>query len=91
MERKKKRKSHSREFKLEAVRLLETSGHGIGELEEELGIGSGCLNRWRTAFEKEVTLSGQGNATDERIRALEREVAILRDERDILGKLGEQN
>ena len=47
------RKSYTREFKLEAVRLLEASGRGLRELERELGIGAGCLGRWRDAFREE--------------------------------------
>jgi transposase len=85
-----KRRTYSREFKLEAVRLLETSGRGVGELERELGIGAGCLGDWRDAFrrEGEQAFPGKGHLAPEaeRIRELEREVAILRQERDILKK-----
>jgi transposase len=86
----KQRKSYTREFKLEAVRLLETSGRGVTELERELGIGAGCLGRWRAAFreEGEQAFPGHGHPSpdEERIRALEREVEILRQEREILKK-----
>lgn len=85
-----RRKTYSREFKLEAVRLLETSGRGVRELERELGIGSGCLGDWRDAFQKEGehAFPGKGHLSpeDERIRRLEREVEVLRQERDILKK-----
>ena len=84
------RRTYSREFKLEAVRLLETSGRGVGELERELGIGSGCLGDWRDAFRREGEQAFPGKrhlgAEAQRIRELEREVAILRQERDILKK-----
>ena len=84
------RKSNTREFKLETVRLLETSGRGVRELERELGIGAGCLGRWRRALleEGEHAFSGQGHVSqeEERVRALEREVSILRQDRDILSK-----
>ena len=84
------RKSYTREFKLEAVRLLETSGRGVGELERELGIGAGCLGRWRDAFQEEGehAFPGHGHMRpeEERMRALEREVTILRQEREILKK-----
>ena len=43
----KQRKTYSAEFKLEAVRLLETSGKSATELERELGIGDACLSRWK--------------------------------------------
>jgi len=85
-----RRRTYSREFKLEAVRLLETSGRGVRELERELGIGAGCLGDWRDAFQKEGerAFPGKGQLRPEagRIRELEREVEILRQERDILKK-----
>ena len=37
-----KRKTYTREFKIEAVRLLETSGKNGREIEDDLGIGRGC-------------------------------------------------
>ena len=46
----KERKQYSREFKQEAVRLLETSGKSASELERELGIGKGNLWRWKREF-----------------------------------------
>jgi transposase len=84
------RRSYSREFKLETLRLLETSGKAVSQLEDELGIGHGCLNRWRLKFaeEGETAFPGHGrlSADAERIRQLEREIEILRQQRDILKK-----
>ena len=84
------RRSYTREFKLEAVHLLETSGRSAAQLERELGIGSGCLSRWKQEFaeEGEHAFPGHGRlAPDQgRIRQLEQENAILRQERDILKK-----
>jgi transposase len=84
------RRKYTREFRLEAVRLLETSGKNAAQIERELGIGDGCLSRWRKKFETEGTAStagDEGGVEDrERIRQLERENEILRQERDILKK-----
>ena len=44
------RRKDTREFKMEAVRLLESSGRGAAQIEHELGIGDGCLLRWRKQF-----------------------------------------
>ena len=75
---------------MEAIRLLETSGRGVRELERELGIGSGCLGQWKRALAEkgEQAFPGQGHVSseEERIRELEREVVILRQEREILKK-----
>jgi transposase len=86
----KPRKQYTREFKMEAVRLLETSGKSARQLERELGIGAGNLWRWRKKFaaDGENAFPGQGRLTpeQERIRRLERENEILRQQRDILKK-----
>ena len=86
----KTRRQYTREFKLEAVRLLETSGKSAAQLERELGIGTGCLSRWKREFAEEGkhAFPGHGRLApdQERIRQLEQENAILRQERDILKK-----
>jgi len=84
------RRTYTREFKLEAVHLLETGGRSSSQLERELGIGSGCLSRWKREFaeEGEHAFPGHGRLMpdQEHIRQLERENKILRQERDILKK-----
>ena len=86
----KARKQYTREFKMEAVRLLETSGKSAVQLERELGIGHGNLWRWKRDFaaDGEDAFPGHGRLTPEaeRFRQLERENEILRQERDILKK-----
>jgi len=42
-----KRKVYSREFKEQAVELLNTSGKPGNQIEAELGIGNGVIYRWR--------------------------------------------
>jgi transposase len=85
-----KRKTYTCEFKIEAVRLLERSGRSQAEIEDELGIGSSNLSRWKKKYgeDGEDAFPGRGNLTPEkeRIRQLERENKILRQERDILKK-----
>ena len=84
------RRHYDREFKLNALRLLETSGRRVRDIEEELGIGAGCLSHWRRemAEERDSAFPGQGHqsAENEHIRKIERELAIVRRERDILKK-----
>ena len=84
----KPRKQYAREFKVEAVRLLETSGRSVSELERELGIGRGNLWRWKRELtaDGEDAFPGHGRLTPEQeeLRRLQRENAILRQERDIL-------
>ena len=84
------RRKYTPEFKREAVRLLESGGRPAAQIEQELGIGDGCLLRWKKqlAEEGEQAFPGHGRMTaeKERIRELERENLILRQERDILKK-----
>ena len=86
----KTRRTYTPEFKREAVQLLETSGKSAARIERDLGIGTGCLSRWKRelAAGREDAFPGsvQRMPAQERIRQLERENEILRQERDILKK-----
>ena len=44
---KKKRKSYSREFKMEAVRLVTEKGYSMAEASRNLGIEYSVLRRWK--------------------------------------------
>ena len=85
---KKTRRQYTREFKVEALRLLETSGKSAAEIERDLGIGSGNLYRWKEKLSRDGqhAFPGHGRLApeQERIRQLERENTILRQQRDIL-------
>ena len=86
-----KRSKYTREFKLEALRLLSTSGKSGREIEADLGIGSGSIYRWRKQLEAEGSegiraFPGNGRPRDEELAQLRKENAILREERDILRK-----
>lgn len=84
------RRVYDREFKIQAVKLYEESDKRLKDVEEELGIGNGCLSHWKKelAEEKENAFPGQGQLPDKdkEIAKLRRENEILREERDILKK-----
>jgi transposase len=84
------RKTYTCEFKIETVRLLERSGKSQAEIANELGIAPSNLSRWKQKYgaDGEEAFPGRGTLTPEeaRIRQLERENEILRQERDILKK-----
>ena len=84
------RRTYTSEFKHEAIRLSETSGKSDAQIERDLGISPGCLYRWKKGFAQdgEHAFPGRGRLTPEQehIRQLEREVELLRQERDILKK-----
>lgn len=86
----KDRKRYSREFKLEAVRQVESSGKPVTEVARELDISVHQLYRWRDDLTKRgaEAFPGHGKRTglEEEVARLRRENARLRDERDILKK-----
>jgi len=86
----KQRKTYSAEFKVEAVRLLETSGKSAAQIERELDIGDGCLRRWKKELEASGSQSfpghGRVSPEQEELQRLKRELEIVRQERDILKK-----
>jgi transposase len=84
------RRSYSAEFKLEALRLLETSGKSGAQIERELGIGDGCLRQWKGQLKAGGSQAfpghGRVSADQEELVRLRRELEIVRQERDILKK-----
>jgi len=85
-----KRRAFSREFKIEAVKLVTEQGYGVGQAAESLGISATSLRKWREKFESQgqEAFPGKGKltATDEEMRDLREECRRLRMERDILKK-----
>ena len=83
-----KRKHHTDEFKIEAVRsLLNRGERSVTELADDLGINANQLYRWRKRFEKAVLNPDQHaleTAEQAEIRRLKKEVGRLRMEREIL-------
>ena len=43
-------KVYSDEFRRDALRLLETSGKSVREIEEDLGLTAGLLYQWRRRY-----------------------------------------
>lgn len=86
----KARRTYASEFKREAVTLAQTSGKTMADLERELGISKSILKQWVRAAQQdgEHAFRGHGHlkADAERVRQLERELAIVKEEREILKK-----
>ena len=82
------RKRYSKEFKLEAVRMLEAGDRTGQQIEGDLGIGSGQVYKWRKelAASGERAFPGNGSPRDEELVRLRKELARVREERDILRK-----
>jgi len=88
-----KRKPFTREFKLEAVRLLEEGRKPAAELARELGIRRNQLYKWKeqtdahgaTAFPGHGRRAASGTEAEE-IGRLKRELAQVKEENEILKK-----
>lgn len=87
---KRQRRQHTREFKLEAVRLVVEQGHSVSSVAQNLDISRSLLQRWKEQFVKDgaVAFPGHGKMTprDEEVRELKRKLARAERERDILKK-----
>ena len=86
----KKRKSYSREFKTEAVRLITEKGYSIDEASRNLAIDYSVFRRWKLELSSDPgnAFPGKGKlkAPDEEMRHLKRELDRVKEERDILKK-----
>jgi transposase len=84
----KEQRTFTKEFKLEAVRLAETSGKPITELARELGVSDSTIHNWRKQLAEQGSdaFPGSGHQTpiEEENRRLKRELEIVKQERDIL-------
>ena len=85
-----KRRTYTREFKLDAVRLLKESGRTAKAVAADLGIERSLLTYWRRTFDSEgaEAFRGRGKPSVEVADVLElkRRLAIAEEERDILKK-----
>jgi transposase len=86
----KSRRTYTRDFKEEAVRLAEGSERTAAEIARELGIHPNLIYRWRKelSHDGDEAFPGHGKLkpSDEEVIRLRRDVERLRQERDILKK-----
>jgi transposase len=86
----KSQRTFTREFKVEAVRLVQSSQKSQTQIARDLGIADSTLHHWCKLFTEhgEQAFPGSGHQMPEveEIRRLKRENDVLRQERDILKK-----
>jgi len=85
-----KRKRFSRQFKVDAVRLVTEQGYRVTEAARNLGIHPNMLSRWKRQLgaESEDAFPGKGQMTPEKeeLHRLRKRVKQLEMEREILKK-----
>src|SRR5690242_12162827 len=83
-------KTYPKEFKVEAVRLVQAGQKSQDQIARDLGVADSTLSTWRKELEEHGTnaFPGSGHQTplEEENLQLKREVEVLRQERDILKK-----
>ena len=84
------RRQFSREFKLEAVKLVRERGVAVAQAARDLDVHENVLRKWVREFaaDPQQAFPGQGQMKPEQqeIERLRREVQKLKAERDILKK-----
>ena len=85
------KRKYDRAFKQEALRLLEISGKSVRQIETELGITPGLLNKWKRRYRLEPTTGevrpSEQHDLEAENRRLRRELALVKAERELLKKV----
>jgi transposase len=79
------RRKFRKEFKREAVRLLQTSGKPLSEIARELGVHANVLRSWQEMVKAEEK-TGLTSDELEELKQLRKDKARLEMEVEILGK-----
>jgi transposase len=82
-----KQKNYTEEFKREAVRLAQQRGN-IAQTARDLGVSDTSILYWKKQLEEapERPFPGQGNPRDVELAQLQRELARVKEENEILKK-----
>uniref|UniRef100_UPI00047BCE3D IS3 family transposase n=1 Tax=Luteimonas mephitis TaxID=83615 RepID=UPI00047BCE3D len=84
------KRTFTREFKVEAVKLVRERGTSVAQASRDLGIHLNVLRKWLKDYDQDPqqAFPGQGQMKPEQaeIERLKKEVARLKMERDILKK-----
>ena len=82
-----RRKTYTREYKVNAVRLTDQSEHSVADVARDLGINENTLYKWRSRLHADPdAFPGKGNLrpADEELRRLRRENHRLEQENAFL-------
>ncbi len=84
------RRTFSKEFQVEGVRLVRDRGVSVAQASRDLGVHENVIRKWMKEFDADPGQAFPGNGTMKPVEAenerLRREVQKLKAERDILKK-----
>ncbi len=85
------KRKYEASFKEEALRLLSVSGKSVRQIEDELGITPGLLNKWKQRYRLHPTTGAvqpsEQHELEAENRELRRELERVKAERDLLKKV----
>lgn len=85
-----RRRKYDKDFKLDALRMIQESDRPVAEIARELGIHPNVLYKWRDQLlaDPEHAFPGKGKLkpADAELHQLRRELELVKEERDILKK-----
>ncbi|AIF80982.1 transposase IS3/IS911 family protein [endosymbiont of Acanthamoeba sp. UWC8] len=90
--RKERRRNYTKEFKVEAVRLVTEEGYSLSQAAEGLGISKSTIAKWKRVLsnkgDKDIAFPGKGqlNPEEAKLKGLQKELERVKRERDILKK-----
>jgi transposase-like protein len=81
-------KHYSKDFKLQAAKLVTENGYSLAQAAEKLGVSAWSIRYWINKFRlsAELPSENQTQPTADELKQLRKEVARLRMENDILKK-----
>ncbi len=81
-----KRRSYTKEFKEEAVKLITEQGYSYAEAGRNLGVNPNQLSRWKREIEEDSRDPGSTTSVQAELKRLRKENKQLKLEREILKK-----
>ena len=81
--------SYPSEFKQDAVKLAVESDQSVAKTAKDLGVNANTLYTWITKYRQPESLASKGSGGNhpyDELKRLRREIAQLKEERDILKK-----
>ena len=79
-------RKYTKQFKLDAVQLAISSERSTASIAKELGVNANCLYSWVGKYRSELLSSKIELTPEQELKQLRKEVAELRQEKEILKK-----